>query len=204
MTATVISKQALRQTIRERRRQQSPHEEADRNIQEHALSWLNAVSPSTIGCYCSVAGEAATDQILRESHAQGLTVVVPRYQSDKAGYEWVRWTPSTAMQAGRWDIPEPAIADRINPQQLEAALIPAMAMDRQGHRLGHGGGYFDRLLAALNCPTAALVYEWQLLDEIPEEPHDRRVDAVITERGVLNANKNFKPTTTMNNQEETQ
>ena len=62
-------------------------------------------------------------------------------------------------------------------------VAPALAVDRQGMRLGKGAGYYDRALAGLDVPVAAVVYGWEVMDAVPHDAHDQAVDAVITPEG---------------------
>jgi 5-formyltetrahydrofolate cyclo-ligase len=72
-------------------------------------------------------------------------------------------------------------------ERLDAAIVPGVAFDRRGHRLGYGGGHFDRLLARLRPAAVAVgvAFDTQLVEEIPTEPWDRAVDFVVTESGLL-------------------
>jgi 5-formyltetrahydrofolate cyclo-ligase len=76
----------------------------------------------------------------------------------------------------------PAVAtERL--RDAAAVVVPALAVDRAGHRLGRGGGFYDRALAAVEIPTVAVVFDDELMDELPVEPHDVPVGAVLTPRG---------------------
>lgn len=77
------------------------------------------------------------------------------------------------------------LADDEIDERLDVALIVGLAFDRRGYRLGHGGGFFDRFLAAHPVPAVGLAYELQIVDRLPVEPHDRPMDRIVTERGVL-------------------
>ena len=89
-----------------------------------------------------------------------------------------------AMEEDRHGIPTPAIGDFVQPQAL---LIPLAAFDAAGFRLGYGGGYFDRTLAGLQPRPLAIGVGFELcrVASIHPEPHDERLDAVVTEAGVV-------------------
>jgi 5-formyltetrahydrofolate cyclo-ligase len=70
--------------------------------------------------------------------------------------------------------------------QINLVAVPGVAFDLQGHRLGRGGGYYDRLLKGFAGVTAALAYDFQILPIIPIEPHDHPVDALVTEIKTVN------------------
>ena len=80
-----------------------------------------------------------------------------------------------------------ATAPIIAPTDLDLILVPGLAFTRDGHRLGHGGGYYDRLLAARapRTVTIGICFDLQIVADLPCEPHDQRVDAIVTESGPL-------------------
>lgn len=93
-----------------------------------------------------------------------------------------RWHPDTAMKPGHYDIPVPADAIELLPDQV---LVPLVAFDAQGYRLGYGGGYFDRTLATL-APLPATIgvgFEVGRVDSIGPEAHDIPLDYIVTEAG---------------------
>ena len=81
---------------------------------------------------------------------------------------------------------------RVLPEELALVLTPGLAFDRSGGRLGRGGGYYDRFFARMDSerekpvPKFALAFDCQILDQIPVEPHDFRLDGIVTESGVIN------------------
>ena len=83
------------------------------------------------------------------------------------------------LQSGKQEDPERLI----QPEAIDFAFIPCISCDRSGRRLGHGGGYYDRYLEKTHCVKAALCREELLVDEIPVEEHDLRMDFVISEKG---------------------
>ena len=92
------------------------------------------------------------------------------------------WRPGSALMEGRLGIPVPVAGDWLQPDLF---LLPVVAVDAAGYRLGYGGGYFDRTLAALNPrPVAVGVgFEWQVVDTIAPQAWDERLDWVVTEAG---------------------
>lgn len=85
------------------------------------------------------------------------------------------------LELGAFHIEEPTGTNTIDPQDLELIIVPGVAYDRKGNRLGRGKGFYDRLLANINATKVGVGYEFQLFDEIPSEPHDIRMDAIITQ-----------------------
>ena len=116
--------------------------------------------------------------------SRGKRVVVPvtRPQTKRLALSEVR-DPNTDLAPGAFGVWEPtAPRGRVRLRDLDLVLVPGLAFDRQGHRLGHGHGYFDRLLDRLPKTTATvgLAFRFQLLDRLPVDPHDRAVHTVLT------------------------
>lgn len=89
------------------------------------------------------------------------------------------------LELGAFHIEEPVGQDTVNPDEIELVVVPAVAYDRKGNRLGRGKGFYDRLLAETRATKIGVAYEFQMLDEIPAEPHDVRMDMVITQSGTF-------------------
>lgn len=109
---------------------------------------------------------------------------VPRVQDAQAPLVFVRWTPQTPMRPGAFGIPEPDAAETVQP---DCVLVPLNAFDAAGYRIGYGGGYFDRTLAALVPPplTIGVGFESGRLESIGPAPHDRPVQWLVTEAGAF-------------------
>lgn len=85
------------------------------------------------------------------------------------------------LELGSFHIEEPTGNDTVDPDEIELIVVPAVAYDRRGNRLGRGKGFYDRLLATARATKIGIGYEFQLVDEIPTEAHDVPVDYVITQ-----------------------
>jgi 5-formyltetrahydrofolate cyclo-ligase len=87
------------------------------------------------------------------------------------------------LRAGFSGIAEPAAHfPRVKPDLL---LVPLLAFDARRHRLGYGGGFYDRTIAALNVPAIGIAYAGQQVSSLPAEPHDRTLDGILTEHGLI-------------------
>lgn len=125
----------------------------------------------------ATATEPPTDGILTALLARGTTVLAPCIEpAGRMG--WVAVDASTDWTVNAHGIREP-VGPR-GPLDADLVLVPALAVTRDGRRLGQGGGYFDRALADSEAATVALVFDDEVLDDLPSEPHDRAVDVIVT------------------------
>jgi 5-formyltetrahydrofolate cyclo-ligase len=93
--------------------------------------------------------------------------------------------PATLWRLGQYRVPEP-LGDAVTPPPKSLVIVPGVAFSRTGQRLGRGGGHYDRLLASLVEPVAVgICSDERLLDDLPVEPHDRRMDVIVTPTQVV-------------------
>lgn len=88
------------------------------------------------------------------------------------------------LELGSFHIEEPTGMDTVDPDMLELIVVPGVAYDRRGNRLGRGKGFYDRLLGSTRATKIGIAYEFQIVDEVPAEPHDVPMDMVISPSGV--------------------
>jgi 5-formyltetrahydrofolate cyclo-ligase len=136
--------------------------------------------------YSSFGSEPSTDTFNRAILAGGQTLVLPRVDRAARVLALHRVDdPGRQLRPGTWGIhePDPARAPAVSLAEVEFVLVPGVAFDSGGGRLGYGGGYYDRLLGAVaaGTPLVAGAFEAQMVDAVPMAPGDRRVDRVITE-----------------------
>lgn len=89
------------------------------------------------------------------------------------------------MRLGAFHIEEPSGDELIPIENIEMVVVPAIAYDRRGNRVGRGKGFYDRLLADTKATKVGVAYDFQLVDDIDSEPHDVKVDVVITESHII-------------------
>jgi 5-formyltetrahydrofolate cyclo-ligase len=135
-----------------------------------------------IGVYLSKAGETATGLLVEASFAAGYELAVPAQSGAKGNYRFCRLRPGAPLRAGPLGIGEPAEPEWVDAADLDLIVVPGVAFDPRGRRLGHGLGCYDRLLAgAGRAFKAGLCFEWQITPEIPAESWDVNMDAVVTD-----------------------
>lgn len=139
----------------------------------------------TVCCYVALPYEVQTWRMIEQMLAIGKRVVVPmvRRGSKRLSLSEVR-DPAADLTPGAFGVWEPRMSARrpVPLKDIDLVLVPGLAFDRRGHRLGHGLGYFDRFLARLpkTTPTVGLAFRFQLLNRLPAAPHDHAVQTVLT------------------------
>ncbi|PEN07029.1 5-formyltetrahydrofolate cyclo-ligase [Longimonas halophila] len=129
-------------------------------------------------------GEVDTRPLIGWCQAAGKTVVLPVVTSFAAGQpdmEARTFTNTDALVENRWGLHEPVHGTRIAPHAIDLVIVPAFGVGRRGHRIGHGGGFYDRFLADLDADTLALAFDACLVDTVPSDDHDVPVQYVVTE-----------------------
>lgn len=138
-----------------------------------------------VAAFAGVGDEPPTRPLLDGLAAAGVRVLLPVLLPGGA-LDWGRYRGWESLRAARWGLREPAEADEADRWPLaEVVVVPALAVDRRGRRLGRGGGCYDRVLAGHLGHRVAVVFDDEVLDEVPVEPHDVTVDAVLTPGGLL-------------------
>ena len=134
----------------------------------------------------ALAGEVRTEALLRRGLADGKTMICPRVLG-QGRLEQRRVTSVGQLTRSRRGLlePEPRLTELADASAAELILVPGLAFDPRGGRLGLGGGYYDRFLATTDGVRLGLAFEWQLLSRIPVQQHDQGVDAIVTELRVL-------------------
>ena len=97
----------------------------------------------------------------------------------------VRYDPATPLTTNRWGIHEPNGGTGVPIDDIDAVVVPALGAGRNGHRIGHGFGYYDELLAEVQRPAIGLIYAACLVDAVPAEKHDRPLSVILTEDEVI-------------------
>jgi 5-formyltetrahydrofolate cyclo-ligase len=108
---------------------------------------------------------------------------IPAFDETLDSYRMARYTPE--LKKGRFGIPEPEQPVWAAPDEIRLILVPAIAFDRAGGRLGRGGGFYDRLLPLYSAQRLGIGFSFQLLDAVPSEEHDIRMNALLTEKEFL-------------------
>ena len=158
-------------------RQADPEKEAEGAMEfwrkvEAQEEFRNA---GTILIFMAMPDEIPTREFIEKWHCS-KRFAIPRVKGENL--ELKEYNPDF-LSPGYKGIPEPTDeAADISPDEIDFALIPGTAFDRNGHRMGRGKGFYDRLLPQLHCPTMAVCQEWRIVDEVPTDPWDIRIDII--------------------------
>ena len=141
-------------------------------------------SAAVVGLYSPILNELFTEEISREALLQGKRVAYPRVAGQCL--EFVEVKDHAALVPGAFGILEPADCRVVPVATLDLIVVPGVAFDLQGGRLGYGKGFYDRVLHRRGAGRlAGLCFEFQLVDQLPTETHDILMDLVITERRIV-------------------
>ncbi|MEV6885703.1 5-formyltetrahydrofolate cyclo-ligase [Streptomyces sp. NPDC051135] len=189
-------KRTLRRDILAARNRLTPDDvrSAARALAGRALGLPELAGARAVAAYVSVGAEPGTLALLDALRARGARVLLPALLPDN-DLDWGEYTGEDSLarvrHGGRMELCEPA-GERLGPDAVTRAdvvLLPGVAVDGRGLRLGRGGGSYDRVLARLEAAGArpallVLLYDREVVARVPAEPHDRPVDAVVTPSGV--------------------
>lgn len=136
----------------------------------------------------AVDGEVETREIVREGLEGGKRVLCPRVRWSPRGLDTFEIGSLADLEEGERGLAEPAPdrTRRIAPgARIDLVVVPGIAFDRKGRRIGYGAGFYDRFLAETDAPRVALAYSLQVIDAVPAEPHDEPVDWIVTEEETI-------------------
>ena len=179
----------LRRRLRAIRRKLPAEAQAARSaaITQRVLSLPEFKRASTLMAYVSIHQEADPSALIEAAWASGKTVLLPRVEVGTGDIVLHSHRDGDRLVSSDLGVPEPPHdAEIIADAAVDLVLVPAMAVDPRGHRIGYGKGYYDRLLPRLTCASScALVYDFQLISEAPEMPGDVPVGLVVTDARLL-------------------
>jgi 5-formyltetrahydrofolate cyclo-ligase len=185
---TQATKSALRQTAFEARTRaaEALGPKAALLIARRLLGDFVFMKGAIVAGYAAVRGEVDPFPLMAALHAQGHPLCLPRMQGRQLAFH--AWKPGDALiVTGSFAIPEPGA--KAKERRPDLVLVPLLAFDRDGYRLGYGGGFYDRYLsehrAKRTIRAIGIAYAAQQMETLPHTPTDERLDAVVTEERVI-------------------
>lgn len=188
-----MNKTEMRTAIRTKRRALSAEEQraAAQTVFERICTFEPYKNAGTVMAYMACRGELSLEHVIRNALFSGKTLLLPRCEAP--GIMTARRIRSMDdLAPGAYGLPEPREScAAIVPARIDLILVPGVAFDCAGHRLGQGGGYYDRFLAESSAVRAGICHGFALLDGVPREAHDIRMDYVITPGGIVRAGEDM-------------
>ena len=191
MTDAKKEKFLLRQEMRKKCKGIDPIylEDANRKINRSIINedvWHNC---RKVGVFFSDGSEPDLREFIEWGLSAGIRVYLPRYRNDVDSYEMAEIRDLVHdVECGRYGIHEPKThLPAATPEEMANEmmwLVPGVAFDASGNRLGRGRGYFDRLLASVTGSVAGVFFGFQRADSVPAEGHDRKLDCAVTDEGI--------------------
>lgn len=181
-------KAQLRKTLRKRRASISRRDQrrAAQRCADHLMRAIVCSDIRSIALYLAYGSELSTAPLLQKLRRSRCRVLLPRLRGQRMHF--VEWKIGQALRANRFGIDEPRGRTRVMPARIDAIVMPLTGFDAQGRRLGTGGGYYDRTLAALSTRRKpwriGYAYALQECAQIADDPWDIKLHAVCTERGL--------------------
>ncbi len=150
------------------------------DVTERLIKTDAYINASAVFVYISVGSEVDTHFLLERILKDGKRLIVPKCNTKEHVMELYEITSLNQLVIGAYNIPEPSgVAHRVERDEVCLSVVPALAFDRGGARLGYGGGYYDRFLNGFSGYAVGLAYPQCMTDELPYEEFDCRVDEVI-------------------------
>lgn len=190
-------KKALREEVL-KRRDRIPHDVRkikDALIRQRLFTTPEFINAEVVSFYASFRSEVGTLSMIKESLERGKRVILPKVDKERRILNLYEIKDINELSPGYMGIPEPSLPDErlVEGNDIGLFIIPGVAFDEKGNRLGYGKGFYDKLLSEITNPQSltpdpfltALAYEEQLIDLIPSELHDVKVDMIVTDKRVI-------------------
>lgn len=183
-----LLKRRLRRTVIGRRDALTPREREQRSraIARTVLDLDEMREASTVHLFASFGSEVDTTPIIENLLETGRRPVLPVVVRERWTMEHAAISSLDDLVPGFKDIPEPRPdCPRVEPREIDLVIVPGVAFGRGCGRMGYGGGFYDRFLAACPAPRMAIAFSLQVVEEVPCDEHDLPVHAIVTEREVI-------------------
>jgi 5-formyltetrahydrofolate cyclo-ligase len=180
------SKQTIRKSYQDIRNHLSQGQviEKSRQIVDNLSSLEEYLSSKTVMCYVSAKNEVSTHEMIKAA-LTAKRVAVPVTNKTTGYLSFVRLSSFDELRASTYGILEPESGERISAKDIDLFIVPGIAFDMEGNRIGYGKGYFDKALIGAKAPIAGLAFECQLAPEIPKDTYDIGVSIIVTEDRVI-------------------
>lgn len=187
-----MEKKSLRQQIRQLR-SQIPDEswiELCERIQVNAITCIRSLKPSTIGIYIESvkSREVSTKKLIDHCRENNIPIMIPKVIDSNGWMIFTPFTSESTLKLNQWHIPEVESAQMDVDVVPELIIVPMLAGDIKGYRLGYGKGYYDRYLQDKKSIRVGLCPHDFVLNELPSDPFDQKLNFIITEQEIIRTN----------------
>ncbi|MEO1543715.1 MAG: 5-formyltetrahydrofolate cyclo-ligase [Pseudomonadota bacterium] len=168
--------------------------EAGRMLAKFGLGFAGLADNHEVSGYIAIRDEIDPAPLLEAMSDKGHALALPVIIAPDQALFLAGWTPGDDMAKGPMDIPEPVRNAASVSVDVDCMLVPLLAVDRRGYRLGYGGGFYDRTIAALSklkaIKTVGLAFDEQIVDAVPHDDYDQRLDWILTPSGPIECQDN--------------
>ena len=183
------SKEEIRNSIREERAKLTKGWVKDNSwrAQQLLVGLPEFKKAKRVCCYLAAPDEVETDMIIEMCWTDGKKVCVPTFRKEMNQYGLSDLCKDTNLVKGKFGIMEPAEPEWLGLDNVDFIIVPGLAFDAFGGRLGHGGGYYDRILKGIDREVfkAGLAFDYQIYERVPMSANDVGMDIVVTEKWVF-------------------
>lgn len=181
-----MDKEKIRDRIKAHRKQLSKQEIEDKSAKiTLALFSCDALkNANTVMVYLASFNEVRTDKITEKFLREGKRVVAPVTDEENISLTPYLFTDAKELTNGAYGIKEPKRDFRVEKSQIDAVIVPGIAFDKNGNRMGFGKGYYDRFLEDFCGKKIGICYDFQIIDAIPTNEHDIAMDYIISEENI--------------------
>jgi 5-formyltetrahydrofolate cyclo-ligase len=151
-----------------------------KSIQEFVINSKEFLQAKVVGAYFALGSEVTTELIIKRAKTVGKKIALPRVEEDNIIF--YELSSIKSLIRGRFGIMEPPPYGQMS--DIDILVVPGIAFDKKGNRLGYGKGYYDRLLSGKRTFSIGLAYSFQLLENLPYDRYDKRLDAIASEDGL--------------------
>lgn len=183
----------VRETIRKKRDAMTKEEVENKSaaIAKKLAATVDYREAKTVLFYAAKGNEVQTKKLISDALKSGKRVLLPITNTAAKELEVSEVRDySNDLKPGAFGIMEPKHRSSVEEERIDVVIVPGVAFDKDGHRLGYGLGYYDKLLHRLkrknnSVLSMALAYDFQVVSELPKDGHDKEVDVVVTENGII-------------------
>ncbi len=143
------------------------------------------VDALVVACYLDVGAEVKTFGIMERCRVDGKSICVPAYDNVMKIYRMAHMDANTELTRGQMNINEPSDPVWMDAGDVDLFLVPGLAFDDKGGRVGYGGGCYDRIMSGAGGVKAALTFDFQVFEQVPVEEHDILLNMIITETRII-------------------